>query len=120
MGKKVLIVDDTAFMRMTLRNVLEKNGYEIVGEAEDGVQAVEQYSLVNPDLVTMDITMPNMDGITAIKKIMEIDPVAKVVVVSAMGQKALVIEALNSGAKDFIVKPFQPDRIVEALQKVGG
>jgi len=120
LGKKVLIVDDTAFMRMTLRNVLEKNGYEIVGEAEDGVQAVEQYSLVNPDLVTMDITMPNMDGITAIKKIMEIDPVAKVVVVSAMGQKALVIEALNSGAKDFIVKPFQPDRIVEALQKVGG
>jgi two-component system chemotaxis response regulator CheY len=120
LGKKVLITDDTAFMRMTLRNVLEKNGYEIVGEAEDGVQAIEQYSLVKPDLVTMDITMPNMDGITAIKKIIEKDPEAKIVVVSAMGQKALVIEALNSGAKDFIVKPFQPDRIVEALQKVGG
>ena len=120
MGKKVLIIDDTAFMRMTLRNVLEKNGYEVVGEAEDGVQAIEQYLLVKPDLVTMDITMPNMDGITAIKKIIEKDPEAKIVVVSAMGQKALVIEALNSGAKDFIVKPFQPDRIVEALQKVGG
>lgn len=120
MGKRVLITDDTAFMRMTLRNVLEKNGYEIVGEAEDGYQAVEQYMLSKPDLVTMDITMPNMDGITAIKKIMEKDPEARIVVVSAMGQKALVIEALNSGAKDFIVKPFQPDRIVEALQKVGG
>ncbi|NLL58947.1 MAG: response regulator [Firmicutes bacterium] len=120
MGKRVLITDDTAFMRMTLRNVLEKNGYEVVGEAEDGYQAVEQYMLSKPDLVTMDITMPNMDGITAIKKIMEKDPEARIVVVSAMGQKALVIEALNSGAKDFIVKPFQPDRIVEALQKVGG
>ena len=120
LGKRVLITDDTAFMRMTLRNVLEKNGYEVVGEAEDGYQAVEQYMSAKPDLVTMDITMPNMDGITAIKKIMEKDPEAKIVVVSAMGQKALVIEALNSGAKDFIVKPFQPDRIVEALQKVGG
>jgi two-component system chemotaxis response regulator CheY len=120
LGKKVLITDDTAFMRMTLRNVLEKNGYEVVAEAEDGSQAVEKYLLVKPDLVTMDITMPNMDGITAIKKIMEKDPEARIVVVSAMGQKALVIEALNSGAKDFIVKPFQPDRIVEALQKVGG
>ncbi len=120
MGKRVLITDDTAFMRMTLRNVLEKNGYEVVAEAEDGFQAVEKYQQVKPDLVTMDITMPNMDGITAIKKIMASDPQAKIVVVSAMGQKALVIEALNSGAKDFIVKPFQPDRIVEALQKVGG
>jgi len=120
LGKRVLITDDTAFMRMTLRNVLEKNGYEIAAEAEDGLQAIEKYKATKPDLVTMDITMPNMDGITAIKKIMEIDPEAKIIVVSAMGQKALVIEALNSGARDFIVKPFQPDRIVEALQKVGG
>ncbi|MGI6307368.1 MAG: response regulator [Dethiobacteria bacterium] len=120
MGKKVLIIDDTAFMRMTLRNILEKNGYEVVAEAEDGIQAVEKYLQIKPDLVTMDITMPNMDGITAIKKIMAEDPNARIVVVSAMGQKALVIEALNSGAKDFIVKPFQPERIVEALQKVGG
>lgn len=120
LGKKVLIIDDTAFMRMTLRNILEKNGYEVVAEAEDGIQAVEKYLQIKPDLVTMDITMPNMDGITAIKKIMAEDPNARIVVVSAMGQKALVIEALNSGAKDFIVKPFQPERIVEALQKVGG
>ena len=120
MGKRILITDDTAFMRMTLRNVLEKNGYEVVGEAEDGLQAVEMYSSVNPDLVTTDITMPKMDGIEAIKRIMKKDPDARIIVVSAMGQKALVIEALNSGAKDFIVKPFQPDRIVEALQKVGG
>lgn len=120
MGKKVLITDDTAFMRMTLKNVLEKNGFEIAGEAEDGLQAVEKYGQLNPDLVTMDITMPNMDGITAIKHIVEKNPEAKIVVVSAMGQKALVIEALNAGAKDFIVKPFQPDRIVEALNKVAG
>ena len=120
MGKKVLITDDTAFMRMTLRNVLEKNGYEIAGEAEDGLQAVEKYGQLGPDLVTMDITMPNMDGITAIKHIIEKSPEAKIVVVSAMGQKALVIEALNAGAKDFIVKPFQPDRIIEALNKVAG
>ncbi|HHT46375.1 MAG TPA: response regulator [Firmicutes bacterium] len=120
MGKRILITDDTAFMRMTLRNVLEKNGYEVVAEAEDGLQAVEMYSDIRPDLVTMDITMPRMDGIEAIKRIMAIDPDARIIVVSAMGQKALVIEALNSGAKDFIVKPFQPDRIVEALQKVGG
>jgi two-component system chemotaxis response regulator CheY len=120
LGKRILITDDTAFMRMTLRNVLEKNGYEVVAEAEDGLQAVEMYSDIRPDLVTMDITMPRMDGIEAIKRIMAIDPDARIIVVSAMGQKALVIEALNSGAKDFIVKPFQPDRIVEALQKVGG
>ena len=120
MGKKVLVTDDTAFMRMTLKNVLEKNGYEVVAEAEDGGQAVELYDSHGPDLVTMDITMPNMDGITAIKKIMEKDPEACIVVVSAMGQKSLVIEALNAGAKDFIVKPFQPDRIVEALEKVAG
>jgi len=105
---------------MSLRNILEKNGYEIAAEAEDGNQAVEKYEEVNPDLVTMDITMPNMDGITAIKKILEKDPEAKIIVVSAMGQKALVIEALNSGAKDFIVKPFQPDRILEAVQKAAG
>lgn len=120
MGRQVLITDDTAFMRMTLRNILEKNGYQVVGEAEDGQDAVEKYRELRPDLVTMDITMPRMDGITAIKKIMEIDPQAKIIVCSAMGQKALVIEALNAGARDFIVKPFQADRIVNALQKVAG
>ncbi|EEG76493.1 response regulator [Dethiobacter alkaliphilus] len=120
MGRQVLITDDTAFMRMTLRNILEKNGYEVVGEAEDGQVSVDKYKELRPDLVTMDITMPNMDGITAIKKIMETDPGAKIVVCSAMGQKALVIEALNAGARDFIVKPFQADRIINAVQKVIG
>ncbi len=120
MSKTVLVVDDTAFMRMTLKNMLEKNGYEVVGEGEDGAKGVELYKQLKPSLVTMDITMPNMDGITAIKEILSFDPDATVVVVSAMGQKSLVIEALNAGAKDFVVKPFQPDRIAEALAKIGG
>jgi len=120
LSKTVLVVDDTAFMRMTLKNMLEKNGYEVVGEGEDGAKGVDLYKQLKPSLVTMDITMPNMDGITAIKEILSFDPDATVVVVSAMGQKSLVIEALNAGAKDFVVKPFQPDRIAEALAKIGG
>ncbi|UNC91777.1 response regulator [Candidatus Contubernalis alkaliaceticus] len=120
MANKILITDDTAFMRMTLKNILQKNGYEIAGEAEDGLQAVEKYKTEQPDLVTMDITMPNMDGISAIKEIMSYDAKAKIIVCSAMGQKSLVIEALSSGAKDFIVKPFQPDRILDAVKKVLG
>jgi len=119
-GRQVLITDDTAFMRMTLKNILEKNGYQVVGEAEDGQVAVDKYLELRPDLVTMDITMPRMDGITAIKKIIEADPEAKIVVCSAMGQKSLVIEALSAGAKDFIVKPFQAERIINAVQKVIG
>ncbi len=120
LSKTVLVVDDTAFMRMTLKSMLEKNGYEVVGEGEDGVRGVELFKELKPSLVTMDITMPNKDGITAIKEIMEYDPNAMVIVVSAMGQKSLVIEALNAGAKDFVVKPFQPDRIAEALAKLEG
>lgn len=114
----ILITDDTAFMRMTLKNILSKNGFEIAGEAADGLEAVDKYKTVNPDLVTMDITMPNMDGISAIKEIMKFDANAKIIVCSAMGQKTLVIEALSAGAKDFIVKPFQSDRIVDAIKKV--
>ncbi len=120
MAKRVLVTDDTAFMRMSLRNVLEKNGYEVVGEAADGEESVDLYTELRPDVVTMDITMPKMDGITAIKKILEVDPKAKVIVCSAMGQKPMVIEALNAGAKDFLVKPFQPERIIEALRKIAG
>lgn len=120
MSKTVLVVDDTAFMRMTLKSMLEKNGYEVVAEGEDGVRGVELYKELEPSLVTMDITMPNKDGITAIKEIKEYDPDALIIVVSAMGQKSLVIEALNAGAKDFVVKPFQPDRIAEALAKLEG
>ena len=120
MGKKVLIVDDAAFMRMMLKDILTKNGYEVVGEAENGVKAVEKYKEVTPDLVTMDITMPEMDGISALKNIRSIDSNAKVVMCSAMGQQAMVIEAIQAGARDFIVKPFQADRVLEAVKKVIG
>lgn len=101
MAKTVLITDDTAFMRMTLRNVIEKNGYEVVGEAANGEEAITLYQELKPDLVTMDITMPKVDGITAIKEIMKIDPQAKIIVCSAMGQKPMVIEALSAGARIF-------------------
>ncbi|NMB19315.1 MAG: response regulator [Firmicutes bacterium] len=118
MAKTVLITDDTAFMRMTLKNVIEKNGYNVVGEAGDGEEAVALYRELKPDMVTMDITMPKMDGITAIKEIMKIDPGAKIIVCSAMGQKPMVIEALSAGAKDFLVKPFDAERVVESLRKI--
>lgn len=117
MGTKVLIVDDAAFMRMMLRDILSKNGFDVVGEAENGKVAVQMYKDLKPDVVTMDITMPEMDGIAAVKEIKAADPAAKVVMVSAMGQQAMVIEAIRSGAADFIVKPFQPDRVLEALGK---
>ena len=117
MAKTVLITDDTAFMRMTLRSVIQKNGFQVVGEAADGVEAVKKYVELKPDLVTMDITMPNMDGITAIREIMKIDSDAKIIVCSAMGQKPMVIDALNAGAKDFLVKPFDAQRVIEALNK---
>ncbi|AJC72962.1 MULTISPECIES: chemotaxis protein CheY [Pseudothermotoga] len=118
MAKRVLIVDDAAFMRMLLKDIITKAGYEVAGEAANGVEAVEKYKELKPDVVTMDITMPEMDGITAIKKIREIDPNAKIIVCSAMGQQAMVIEAIQAGAKDFIVKPFQHSRVIEALQKL--
>ncbi len=117
MAKTVLITDDTAFMRMTLKNVIEKNGFQVVGEAGDGEDAVAKYKELNPDLVTMDITMPKMDGITAIKEIMKVDSNARIIVCSAMGQKPMVIEALNAGARDFLVKPFDAERVIEALKK---
>ena len=117
MGTKVLIVDDAAFMRMMLRDILSKNGFDVVGEADNGKVAVQMYKDLKPDVVTMDITMPEMDGIAAVKEIKASDPAAKVVMVSAMGQQAMVIEAIRSGAADFIVKPFQPDRVLEALGK---
>ena len=118
MAYRILIVDDVAFMRMMLKDILTKNGFEVVAEAADGVQAVEKYVETKPDLVTMDITMPEMDGIMALKEIKRIDPDAKVIMVSAMGQQAMVIDAIQAGAKDFIVKPFQADRVLEAVTKV--
>ena len=120
MAKNILICDDAAFMRMMIKDILTKNGYNIVGEAENGAKAVEKYSELKPDLVLMDITMPEMDGIEALKKIKETDPNASVIMCSAMGQQAMVIESIQSGAKDFIVKPFQADRVLEAVQKVVG
>lgn len=118
MGARVLVVDDTAFMRMTLRNLLQKHGYTVAGEAGNGAEAVARYEELKPDVVTMDITMPEMDGIAAIKAILARDPGARIIVCSAMGQKPMVIEALAAGAKDFIVKPFQAERVIEALQRV--
>ena len=117
MGKKVLIVDDAAFMRMMLKDILTKNGYEVVGEAENGAKAVEKYKEVTPDLVTMDITMPEKDGIQALKEIKAKDPSANIIMCSAMGQQAMVIESIQAGAKDFIVKPFKPERILSAIEK---
>ncbi|MGB9860334.1 MAG: response regulator [Moorellaceae bacterium] len=120
MGKRVLIVDDAAFMRMMIKDILTKNGYEIAGEAENGVKAVQLYKELKPDVVTMDITMPEMDGIAAVKAIKQMDPNAKIIMCSAMGQQLMVMEAIQAGAKDFIVKPFQQERVLQALQKVLG
>ena len=120
MDKKIMLVDDAAFMRMMIKDILTKNGYNIAGEAENGTKAVEKYNETKPDLVLMDITMPEMDGIQALKKIKEADPNACIIMCSAMGQQAMVIEAIQSGAKDFIVKPFQAERVLEAVKKVVG
>lgn len=120
MAKNVLICDDAAFMRMMIKDILSKNGYNIAGEAENGLKAIEKYNELKPDLVLMDITMPEMDGIEALKKIKEADPNATIIMCSAMGQQAMVIEAIQSGAKDFIVKPFQAERVLEAVKKVVG
>ncbi|MBL4952917.1 response regulator [Neobacillus sp. OS1-32] len=117
---RVLIVDDAAFMRMMLKDILTKNGFEVVGEAVNGLDAIEKFTEVQPDIVTMDITMPEMDGITAVKKIRAINPQAKIIMCSAMGQQPMVLEAIQSGAKDFIVKPFQADRVIESISKVVG
>lgn len=117
---KILIVDDAAFMRMMIKDVISKNGYEVAGEAVNGMDAVDKYKELKPDLVLMDITMPEMDGLQALKKIREGDPEAKIIMCSAMGQQAMVIEAIQSGAIDFIVKPFQPERILEAVKKAIG
>lgn len=113
----ILIVDDAAFMRMMIKDILTKNGYTVVGEAENGAVAVESYKELKPDLVIMDITMPEMDGIQAVKEIKSLDPNAKIIMCSAMGQQAMVIEAIQAGARDFIVKPFQQDRVIEAVKK---
>jgi two-component system chemotaxis response regulator CheY len=117
MANRILITDDALFMRVTLKNILTQHGFEVVGEAQNGRESVEMYQSLKPDLVTMDITMPEMDGLQALKEIKAIDPNAKVIMCTAMGQKNMVVEAIQAGAKDFIVKPFQPDRVVDAVKK---
>ena len=118
MAKSVLICDDAAFMRMMIRDILTKNGFVVAGEAENGIKAIEKYQETHPDLVLMDITMPEMDGIQALKEIKKINENAQIVMCSAMGQQAMVIESIQAGARDFIVKPFQADRVIEAVRKV--
>lgn len=117
MAKRILITDDALFMRVTLKNILTQNGFEVVGEASNGREAVQLYEQLKPDVVFMDVTMPEMDGLAALKAIRAADPNARVVMCTAMGQKQVVLEAIQHGAKDFIVKPFQPERILEAVQK---
>ena len=120
MAVRVLVVDDAAFMRMMVKDILSKNGYEVVGEAENGMKALEKYQELKPDLVTMDITMPEMDGISAVKEIKKVDPNAKIVMCSAMGQQAMVIDAIQVDARDFIVRSIQADRVLEAVRKAVG
>lgn len=117
---KILLVDDAAFMRMMVKNTLTQAGYTEIVEAEDGAQAVELFNAENPDLVFMDITMPNMDGLEALKAIKGAHPDANIVMCSAMGQEAMVVEAIKTGAKDFIVKPFKPERILSTVSKIIG
>jgi two-component system, chemotaxis family, chemotaxis protein CheY len=117
-AKRVLIVDDAVVMRMMIKGILNKNGYEVVGEAQNGLEAVEKYRALIPDLVTMDMVMPEMDGIAAVKQIVAGDPNARIIMCTSMGQQALVVEAIQAGAKSFITKPFQPPKILETIQKV--
>ncbi len=120
MSHTVLVCDDAIFMRTMIGDILTQAGFEVVGEAETGSQAVEKYRQLKPELVTMDIVMPDMGGIDAVREIVKQDPDAKILMCSAMGQQALVVEAIQAGAKDFVVKPFQPSRVLEAVQRVLG
>ncbi len=117
MGAKILIADDLSFMRMIQKEILTERGYTIVGEAADGIEAVTKYQSLNPDLVLLDITMPNMSGLEAMRKIFAINPRARVIMCSALGQQNLIVEAIRAGVKDFIVKPFKPERILSAFDK---
>jgi len=117
---KIMLVDDAAFMRMMVKNALTKSGYDNFVEAQDGAEAVKKYAEEKPDMVIMDITMPNMDGLQALKKIRESDPNAKIVMCTAMGQEGMVVDAIKSGEKDFIVKPFNAERIVQTVNTILG
>lgn len=117
MNNNILIVDDSTIIRMMIRNILIKHGYNIVGEAENGNVAIEKYETLQPDIVTMDITMPDKDGLTALKEIKVMDPHAKIIICSTMGQRSVVDEVLQAGAIDFVSKPFQAERLIEAIQR---
>jgi len=119
-SKNILVCDDAIFMRTMVTDILSQAGYEVVGEAATGAQAIEQYRALKPDLVTMDIVMPDMSGIEAVRAICKEFPDAKILMCSAMGQQGLVVEAIQAGAKDFVVKPFQPSRVLEAVQRLLG
>ena len=114
---RVLVVDDAAFMRKMLGDVLAKAGHEVVGEGSNGNEAVEQFTSLKPDIMTLDITMPEKDGLVALREILALDATAKIVMCSALGQETKVLEAIKAGAKDFVVKPFQPDRVLDAIGK---
>jgi len=116
--KRVLIVDDTAFMRMSLKAMLERNGFQVIDEAENGYVAVRKYKELRPDIVTMDITMPEMDGLQALKEIRQFDPNSKVVMITALGQESCVREAVMSGARGFVVKPFKEEYVIQTLSKL--
>lgn len=116
--KKILICDDATFMRFQIKSMVLKNGFEVVGEAEDGLEAVKKYKELKPDIVTMDITMPNMSGIDALKLIIKMDPNAKVIMLSAMGQEPMVKDAILSGAKNFIVKPFTESNLIKVISQL--
>jgi two-component system chemotaxis response regulator CheY len=120
MSHTVLVCDDAVFMRTLLSDILQQAGFSVIGEAETGALAVERYKELRPDVVTMDIVMPDMGGIDAVRAITAFDPTARIIMCSAMGQQALVVEAIQAGAKDFVVKPFQPSRVLEAIQRVLG
>ncbi|RCK79109.1 MAG: Chemotaxis regulator - transmits chemoreceptor signals to flagelllar motor components CheY [Candidatus Ozemobacter sibiricus] len=120
MGKRIMIVDDAAVMRIMLKQLFEKNGFEVVAEVSNGADAVERYEILRPDLVTMDITMPDMDGITAVKEIIRIDPGARIIMCSAMGQVDKVKAAVLAGAKSFLVKPLKPERVLQTVNQVLG
>jgi Response regulator containing CheY-like receiver domain and AraC-type DNA-binding domain len=115
---RVLVVDDAAFMRLSIKTMLEKNGFQVVGEAENGRIAIKKYAELSPDIVTLDITMPDMDGIEALKAIMKLNPGAKIIMITAMGQECMVKEAIIAGAKGFLVKPFKEEAVVNALKKL--
>ncbi len=115
---KVMVVDDAVFMRMTIKKMLEAHGHSVIGEAGNGVEAVKKYVEIRPEVVLLDITMPEMNGVEALKRIKEVDAKAKVIICSAMGQQAMVAQAIQSGAKDFVVKPFEEGRLAAAVDRV--